>query len=619
MLTDPAFTPWREEAIKRGYASSIVFPLRARGGVFGAITMYSREADPFTEDEISLLNELTDNVAYGIEILRIRTAQKQVEEALRESEERYRSIIETASEGIWIGDFEGRTTFINESASKMIGYSSEEMLGKTVYDLMDEEARAIARQNLAQRQQGQKNSYELKFIRKDGSALWAIVGATSLRDKDGNVVASMAMVTDITERKLVEEKTLHQQAVLTSINRIFREALTTDSEEELGRICLSIAEELTNSKFGFIGEIGPDGLLHDTAISDFGWDVCAMKDKTGHHKPAGAFKEHGLVGRVIIDERPFFTNDPYSHRDSIGTPEGHPRLTAFLGVPLVHRGKTIGLIALGNREGGYRAGDVETMEPIATVTVQALMRKRTETSLQEAHAELKQRAYELEAVNRDLEVYSYTVSHDLKAPLRSIDGFARALLEDYGDKLDSTAGDYLVRINSAAQRMGQLIQAMLDMARLTRRDLNEQSVDLSALAQVIAEGLRKQDPARVVEFVIADNIRVRGDNTLLQAVLENLMHNAWKFTGKQKAARIEFGVTTMHGHSVYFIKDNGAGFDMQFADKLFLPFKRLHLDSEFAGLGIGLATAYRIILRHNGRLWAESAPEKGATFYFTLS
>jgi two-component system CheB/CheR fusion protein len=554
----------------------------------------------------------------NIELRQEIAERMKAEEALRRSEEQYRNLIETASEGIWIGDFEGRTTFVNESVTTMIGYRPEELIGKTAYDFMDEEARAIARFNLEQRRQGHKNSYEIKFIRKDGSPLWVIVGAAPLRDKNGNAIASMAMLTDITARKLAEEKSRHQQAVLTSINRIFREALITDSEEELGRVCLSIAEELTNSKFGFIGEIGPDGMLHDTAISDPGWELCTMKDKTDRHKQLGAFKMHGLVGRVIIDERPFFTNDPYAHPDSVGTPEGHPRLTAFLGVPLVHRGKTIGLIALGNREEGYRTGDVETMEPIATVIVQALMRKRTESSLQAAHAELKQRAYELEAVNRDLEVYSYTVSHDLKAPLRSIDGFARALLEDYGDKLDSTASDYLVRINTAAQRMDQLIKAMLDMARLTRRDLNEQSVDLSALAQVIADDLRKQDPARMVEFIIADQIRVRGDNALLHAVLENLMDNAWKFTRNQKAARIEFGVTTMHGHSVYFVKDNGAGFDMQFADKLFLPFKRLHLDSEFAGLGIGLATAYRIILRHNGRLWAESAPEKGATFYFTL-
>jgi PAS domain S-box-containing protein len=608
---DPKMLPivlqrWKA-SITTGEPFEMEFPLRGADGLFR--TFLTRVL-PLKDSAGKVLRWFGTNTDIA--------AIKQAQESMHESEEKYRSIIETASEGIWIGDFNSRTTFVNESASKMIGYSSEEMLGKTVYDFMDEEARAIARRNLEQRRQGHKNSYELKFIRKDGSTLWAIVSATPLRDRNGNIVASMAMVTDITERKLVEEKTLHQQAVLTSINRIFREALATDSEEELGRACLSIAAELTGSKFGFIAEIGADGLLHDIAISDPGWELCTMVDKTRHHTSLGAFKVHGLPGRVIIDERPFFSNDPYSHHDSIGTPEGHPRLTAFLGVPLVHRGKTIGLIALGNREGGYRSDDVETMEPLATVIVQALMRKRTESSLQTAHAELKHRAWELEAVNRDLEVYSYTVSHDLKAPLRSIDGFTRALLEDYGDKLDPTAKDYLARVNSAAMRMDQLIQAMLDMARLTRRDLYEQSVDLSGLAQVITDNLQKQDPARTLEFIIADNVRARGDNTLLQVVLENLMHNAWKFTGKQKTARIEFGATTMEGHQVYFVKDNGVGFSMQFADKLFMPFNRLHLESEFAGLGIGLATAYRIILRHNGRLWAESAPEKGASFYFTL-
>jgi two-component system, chemotaxis family, CheB/CheR fusion protein len=603
----PAVLERWKASIAAGTPFDMEFPLRGADGVFRT---FLTRVEPLKDSAGQVLRWFGTNTDVS--------AMKQAEEALRESEEKYRNIIETASEGIWIGDFDGRTTFVNESAAKMIGYSPEELIGKTALDFMDEEAGATARLNLEQRRQGNKNNYELKFIRKDGSPLWAIVGAMPLRDKNGSVVASMAMLTDITGRKLAEEKTLNQQAVLTGINRIFREALATDSEEELGRVCLLIAEDLTGSKFGFIGEIGPDGLIHATAISDSGWDLCTMKDKTARHKPVGAFKVHGLFGRVIIDERPFFTNDPYLHHNSIGTPEGHPRLSAFLGVPLIHRGKTIGLIALGNREGGYRTEDVETMEPLATVIVQALMRKRTESSLQAAHAELKQRSYELEAVNRDLEIYSYTVSHDLKAPLRSVDGFARALLEDYADKLDPTAKDYLMRIHSATLRMDQLIQAMLDMARLTRRELNEQSVDLSALAQAIADNLRKQDPARTVEFNIADNIRVRGDNTLLQVVLENLMHNAWKFTGKNKAARIEFDVTMMHGHSVYFVKDNGAGFDMQFADKLFLPFKRLHLDSEFPGLGIGLATAYRIILRHNGRLWAESTLEKGATFYFTL-
>jgi PAS domain S-box-containing protein len=246
-------------------------------------------------------------------------------------------------------------------------------------------------------------------------------------------------------------------------------------------------------------------------------------------------------------------------------------------------------------------------------------RKRAEESLRAAHAELERRAYELEAVNRELESFSYTVSHDLKAPLRSIEGFTKAFLEDYADRLDETGGDYLMRVHSASQRMAHLIEAMLNMARLTRGQLQERTVDLSALAQVTANEIRKQDPGRQVEFIVRKNVKAKGDQDMLQVMLENLLDNAWKFTSKHPAATIEFGTMNMDGKTVYFVRDDGAGFDMAFSDKLFKPFKRLHTESEFPGIGIGLAIAHRIILRHNGRLWAESAPEKGATFYFTLA
>ena len=245
-------------------------------------------------------------------------------------------------------------------------------------------------------------------------------------------------------------------------------------------------------------------------------------------------------------------------------------------------------------------------------------RRRAEEELRTTHAKLARHAYELATVNRELESFSYTVSHDLKAPLRSIDGFARALQEEYADNLDATGRDYLLRVISACRRMNQLIEAMLNMARLTSGELQEKTVDLSSLAMIIVHDLRKQQPGRQVEFIIADNIKVNGDVTMLQVLLENLFHNAWKFTGKQAGARIEFGSVTMDDRTVFFVRDNGAGFDMQYADTLFMPFNRFHAASEFPGIGIGLAIAHRIVRRHNGRLWAESAPEQGATFYFTL-
>jgi PAS domain S-box-containing protein len=245
-------------------------------------------------------------------------------------------------------------------------------------------------------------------------------------------------------------------------------------------------------------------------------------------------------------------------------------------------------------------------------------RKRAEDELKTAHAALVHRAYDLQAVNAQLESFSYAVSHDLKAPLRTIEGFTRALLEEHADGLDAKGRDYLRRVHSASGRMNQLIDAMLSMARLTHAELQENTVDLAALVRIAGDVLRKQNPERQVEFVIADTIKVKGDKTMLQAVIENLLNNAWKFTSRHAAAKIEFGSTEMDGKTIYYVRDDGAGFDMHYAEKLFQPFSRLHTESEFPGLGIGLATVLRIIQRHGGRIWAEGATDQGATFYFTL-
>jgi len=225
---------------------------------------------------------------------------------------------------------------------------------------------------------------------------------------------------------------------------------------------------------------------------------------------------------------------------------------------------------------------------------------------------------ELEHSNKALEIYSYTISNDLRAPLRSIEGFTQAILEDYTDKLDETGKDYLHRVISASRRMSQLIDALLTIASLVRVEIKEDTVDLSSIAQVTAYELKKRQPERRVEFIIAEKVKVKGDINLLRMVLENLLDNAWKFTGKHPSARIEFGVTRIDDKDVYFVRDDGAGFDMDFVDKLFGPFRRLHREEDFPGIGIGLAMVHKIIKKHGGKLWSESAPEKGAAFYFTL-
>jgi PAS domain S-box-containing protein len=245
-------------------------------------------------------------------------------------------------------------------------------------------------------------------------------------------------------------------------------------------------------------------------------------------------------------------------------------------------------------------------------------RKRAEYEVRALNESVRRHASQLEAANRELEAFSYSVSHDLRAPLRSIDGFSSALLEDYADKLDDEGLSHLNRIRAATQRMSQLIDDLLELARVSRSEMRTEPVDLSAIANGILAELSKADPSRQVECVVEKNLVGHGDQRLLSLVLENLLGNAWKFTSKTPRAKIEFAATVQDGERFYFVRDNGAGFDMAYAEKLFGAFQRLHSLSEFPGTGVGLATVQRIIRRHGGRVSAVGAQGKGATFSFTL-
>ncbi|HJV34659.1 PAS domain-containing sensor histidine kinase [Geomonas sp.] len=232
--------------------------------------------------------------------------------------------------------------------------------------------------------------------------------------------------------------------------------------------------------------------------------------------------------------------------------------------------------------------------------------------------EVAERAAQLQAAQRELETFCYSVSHDLRAPLRHIDGFSRAVLDDYGEKLDHQAQEYLTRISQAAGKMSGLLDAMGLLARVARTELELQSVNLSVMAQIISLELKHKEPERKVEFRIAEGLTVQADARLTRQLMDILIGNAWKFSSKVAEAVIEIGSEETGGETVYYVKDNGAGFDMEYAEKLFSIFHRLHRADEFEGSGVGLAIAQRIIARQGGRIWAESAPAQGATFRFTL-
>ena len=245
-----------------------------------------------------------------------------------------------------------------------------------------------------------------------------------------------------------------------------------------------------------------------------------------------------------------------------------------------------------------------------------------DTALTKAHDELElrveERTRDLVSANRELEAFSYSVSHDLRGPIDALNGFSYVLLQQYGAALGSAGKEMVEHIRASARRMRELIDVLLNLSRVTTSAMNRESVDLGAIARSIAEELRRNDPQRKVEFTIADVQSVEGDMRLLRILMDNLLRNAWKYTAKHATARIEFGARSDEGRNIYFVKDDGAGFQQSSASQLFQPFQRLHSASEFQGDGIGLATVRRILARHGGEIWAEGAPERGATFYFTI-
>ena len=464
------------------------------------------------EIEESPLKDEEGKVSGIIGAARDVTERKRVEETLRENEARLRKLSDNLPNGLVYQIDSGddgrqrRFSYISAGVEQLHGITVREALNNamSIYGqiiaedrlrLAEEEAVAVA--NMV------PFRTEARVQLPSGEIQWRFFTSAPRRLPNNHLIWDGVEI-DITERKRAEKalreinETLEQRVaertvVLNGINRIFRTALTAVTEEELGRACLAIVEEVTQSRFGFIGEIGPDGLLHDIAISDFGWDLCTMYDKkTGHRRPPGNFKLHGLYGRVLTDGKAFYTNEPSSHPDSIGTPEGHPPLKAFLGAPLLHGGQTIGMIALGNREGGYRQEDLEMLEAITPTFVEALLRFRAEEKLRERERDLEIQTNNLEEINTALNVLLKKRDEDKTELEEKVLQNVQQLIEPYIAKLK------LSGLDERQKALASILESNLkDMTSSFAYSLSSKHLNLTPkeikVANLIKQGMTSKE------------------------------------------------------------------------------------------------------------------------------
>jgi len=447
------------------------------------------------------------------------------------------------------------------------------------------------------------------------------MSSTLLRDEDRNPAGFVGIARDIGKQKAAEEQLQRQADLLSGINRLLREGLTCETDGELARTCLAVAEELTGSKFGWVGELNEEGRFDAIALSDPGWHACKMP-RTDSVRLLKSMEIRGIWAGTFETGRSVIVNDPASHPRRVGIPEGHPAITCFLGVPLKQGEKTIGMIGLGNKECGYDGADQESVEALSVAFVDALNRKRAEEKLRETTVELARS-------NKELEEYAYVASHDLQEPLRGVMSYLQLLERRYGSKLDADAKRFVTRPVAAAKRMQALINDLLEYSRVGTDARPFGRTDCAAVLDRALANLRVAVQESNATVTHGRMPTVMADATQLTQLFQNLIANAIKFKSEeppqiQICARhvqesalhlLETGVEMRWRFSV---QDNGIGLDLQHAERIFVIFQRLHARDEYSGTGIGLAMCKKIVERHGGRIWVESQPGQGATFHFTI-
>lgn len=561
---------WREvqDALRDRRPFELTYRIRAADGAERIV--WERGVGVFgNRDEVIALEGFITDI----------TRRKQAESALGEAKTRYESLVQSIEGIVWEADPSTfQFTFVSDWATTLTGFAPSDWTASPTFwrdhlhpDDREQAVRVCKESTLA----GRNHTLEYRMLSADGKPVW-LRDIISVESESGKPTRMRGVIIDITQRKRIEEALKESEARYRSLIEASTAIVWTANAEGAFVAPQESWQRYTGQTWNehqgwsWLDAIHPEDREHVQQL----WQRAVAGRKL--------FEVQGRIWRKSDETWRWFQ---------------------ARGVPIFHR-------------------EDEVAEWVGTFTDIDEQRRAAEL-LQRTNEELERRVQrrtaELELANRELESFSYSVSHDLRAPLRGIDGFTLAILEDYAPQLPAEAQQMFARVREGAQRMGRLIDDLLDLSRLSRSRMRRTDVDLSAMAESILQNLHTSDRGRAVEIFIQPEMLVRADEALLRVALENLLSNAWKFTVKTAAARIEIG--TMPGEDgfpVYFVRDNGAGFDNAYADRLFGPFQRLHSTSEFPGNGIGLATVARVLHRHGGRAWADGAPGKGATFYFSL-
>ncbi|MCH8987400.1 MAG: CHASE domain-containing protein [Chloroflexi bacterium] len=553
--------------------------------------------------------------------LRLSFERLQSEEVQRALADELTQLIDTANNPIFGVDIDGRINIWNDVMQDITGASGEEAIGRFAVDFMLADFRPIAQSHLQSVLSGTASgSLSLKFSGLTEDSAELMINCTVRRDAAGEIIGVLAVGLDITERLRAEQEIRRLAQVngaLAEIGRIFNSS--TNVEDVWGQFTDAAQELLRFDRIAILSVDVDAGKVHRVHISG----TAVPELVTGaEYQLAGSVAEMVVQSRTpVLLQGEALAEKVRENRTFAAFNQAG--LRSMIGISLISNDEAIGAIIFHSADSNsYSDRDLEAAAGIGAHIAGAFANSQLYqeiTTLNESlEIRVADRTKELQETLEELEAFSYSVSHDLRGPLRSINGFSIAVMQKYGDKLDDEGRSYLERVRNSTNQMGTLIDDLLGLSQIGRAELIQEPLDLGKMVQVKEAELRNADPERQVEFVIADDTTAFGDERLIGVLVDNLVRNAWKFSSRHATARIELGKRQQNGETVFFVKDDGAGFDMEYADKLFLPFQRLHPTGEFEGTGIGLATVKRIVQRHGGRIWAEGEVEKGATIYFTL-